>query len=455
MSDLDDLIDAARAKPSSGLLRVLVATARGGGGHAAAGGSFLAGSDPAPHDPATRDAVASFLIDQSAPAAALSWTEGQEGGLALLHARALLGLGREREARDSYVAALALFPHLRDAALDDRLATAQARTVAAGGSQARDGSEPGGNVVSITMQRRPADPRPDAAVPERDAERIGFDQIGGLDEVKSQIRRRIILPFERKGLFDRFRKRAGGGVLLYGPPGCGKTLMARATAGECGATFVPVEITDVLDKFIGESEKRVAAIFSNARAKKPTVLFFDEVEALAARRRFAENNHHAPMVSTFLNEMDGLKGDNEGLLILAATNTPWAIDTAFRRPGRFDRALFIPPPDRAAREAILRIALRDRPAEADLRLGDIAERTGGFSGADLSHVVETACDLAIERSIKTDRVAPISAADLRAAAKEVKPTTVEWLTQARNYAKFANEGGFYDDVAAFLDKHGR
>jgi SpoVK/Ycf46/Vps4 family AAA+-type ATPase len=296
--------------------------------------------------------------------------------------------------------------------------------------------------------------------PERRAEPAGrppvsFADIGGLEDVKAQIRRKIILPFEKKSLFDRFRKRAGGGVLLYGPPGCGKTLLARATATECKAKFMPVEIAEVLSMWIGESEKRLAHAFEEARMHKPSVLFFDEIEALAARRRFAEGDHKSSMVSTFLNEFDGFNSANEGVLVLAATNVPWAIDPAFRRNGRFDRSLFVPPPDRTARKAIFEIELKGRPVEGDIDTAALADKTSGYSGADITSIVETACELAIEDSLDRDKVTPISSRHLNAALKEIRPTTLEWLSQARNYARFANEGGLYDDVIAFLDRFGR
>ncbi|MCB8840834.1 26S protease regulatory subunit [Aurantimonas sp. VKM B-3413] len=447
MSDLDELIEAAGQRPSAGLLRIVIATA-GAGGQGAEIVGFLAGLAPQNYDPDLRETVARLLLDEDAAQAALAWTGGEEGALAILRARALLRLDRVGEAREGYQAALALFPQLRDAALDQSLATAQAVAAAPCGSAS-------GNVVALDPRRRAIEMASEEPAFDTGHARVDFQGIGGLDDVKNQIRRRIILPFERRGIFDRFKRRAGGGVLLYGPPGCGKTLLARATASECGASFTAVEITDVLDKWLGESEKHVAALFAEARARRPAVLFFDEVEALASRRRFSEHSYQSSMVSTFLNQMDGFKDDNDGILVLAATNTPWAIDAAFRRPGRFDRSLFVPPPDRVAREAILSIALKDRPVASALSLAGIADRTSGFSGADLVHLVETACDLAIERSIAADSVAPITGADLREALKTVKPTTGEWLTQARNYAKFANEGGFYDDVAAFLDKHAR
>jgi SpoVK/Ycf46/Vps4 family AAA+-type ATPase len=281
-----------------------------------------------------------------------------------------------------------------------------------------------------------------------------FADVGGLEEVKRDISRKIILPFKKPGLFDKFKRKAGGGVLLYGPPGCGKTMMARATAGEVGAAFISIEIAEVLDMYIGQSEKRLAAAFENARKARPAVLFFDEIEALAARRRFGHADHGASLVSTFLNEFDGINASNEGVLVLAATNVPWAIDTAFRRPGRFDRVIFIPPPDREARLAILKMALEDRPQEA-INLEPIAQATSGFSGADLVGLVEEACDFAIEESLESGEIAPIRQKHLAEAVKEKKPTTLEWLAQARNYAKYSNEGGLYDDVVAFLDKHSK
>jgi SpoVK/Ycf46/Vps4 family AAA+-type ATPase len=282
---------------------------------------------------------------------------------------------------------------------------------------------------------------------------VSFADIGGLDDVKQQIRRKIITPFEKPGLFQTFRKRAGGGVLMYGPPGCGKTMLARATAGEIKARFFSVAITDVLDKWLGESERKLAAIFEQARAQVPAVLFFDEVEALSSRSR-GNSDAGSSLVSTFLNEMDGFASRPEGLLVLAATNTPWAVDAAFRRPGRFDRTLFVPPPDLGSRKAILVSLLKDRPVAAGLDPTFIAEGTSGFSGADLSHLIETAVEMAIDES-SDDHIVPVSRRHLEGARAEVRPTTIEWLSTARNYAKYANESGLYDEVQAFLNKHSR
>ena len=244
-------------------------------------------------------------------------------------------------------------------------------------------------------------------------------------------------------------------MLLYGPPGCGKTLLARATAGEAGAAFIPVEIADVLDGRVGQSEKRLVAAFAEARSRAPSVLFFDELEALASRRHHEGRDHKSSLVSAFLGTFDGLREADEGVLVLAATNVPWSVDSAFRRPGRFDRTVFVAPPDRTARAAILQRLLAERPTDRDLDVRRIVEATGGFSGADLLHLVETAVDLAIEEDMSGTEMTSLTRRHFDKALGEVKPTTLEWLATARNYAKYANEAGLYDDVLIFLDRHAR
>jgi SpoVK/Ycf46/Vps4 family AAA+-type ATPase len=364
---------------------------------------------------------------------------------ALLSARALAALGRKDEARASYQRAVSLNPTLEDRDLLSQL-TASVRDVqpsAAGGPRLRVISND--DTAANEVDRVVAPPQPP----------LTFADVGGLEDIKKQIRKRIILPFQKPSLFERFKKKAGGGILLYGPPGCGKTLLARATAGECGATFYNIAISDILDMYIGESERKLHALFEKARQTTPAVLFFDELEALAAKRQFTREGTSAKLVSQFLAEMDGYAQNNAGVLILGATNTPWAIDPAFRRPGRFDRVLFVPPPDAVAREEILKLLLKDRPQEPHLDLGFVVKHTSTFSGADLANVVETASDAAIERSLEQGNEAPITAADLKGALQEVKPTALEWLTTARNYARYANDAGQYDEVLAFLQAHGK
>lgn len=281
-----------------------------------------------------------------------------------------------------------------------------------------------------------------------------FDDVVGLNVIKKQIHKKIILPFQKPSLFQRFRKKVGGGVLLYGPPGCGKTLLARATAGECKASFYNIEISDVLDMYIGESENKLHAIFEKARNDTPCVLFFDELEALAGKREHNRGNS-SNIVSQFLTELDGYNQNNEGVLVLASTNVPWSIDSAFLRPGRFDRMFFVPPPDREARQHILEHYLDDRPSDAAITLSSIAKKTPGYSGADLEHLIDAAADEAIDSTLASGKEVDISQQHIDTALEESRATTTEWLSTARNYARYANDGGRYDDVLEFLKKNGR
>jgi transitional endoplasmic reticulum ATPase len=441
--DLEDLIEACKAAGgSAGLLRALLRQAKESP-HPSGAITYLssvAGVSRA--DTQLHRDIARFLQLHEHSEAALAWVAGEDPVLKVERARILFALGRKPEAVACYRDAVRADPSLRDDELDKHLSVVQA--VSSGGAE----------VIDLTSRRvtRPEE-RTDlyAYAP---TEHITFASIGGLDDVKDQIRRKIILPFQKPSLYQKFRRKSGGGILLYGPPGCGKTMLARATAGECNAKFISIRIPDILDMYIGESEKRLAGAFASARADKPVVLFFDEVEAIAARRRFESNSSQASLVSTFLAELDGLDASNEGVLILAATNVPWAIDAAFRRPGRFDRVLFVPPPDEPARQEILRSHLQERPQVAALDLKAIAARTSGFSGADLAGLIEEATDMAIDESLAGDgSIAPISQSHLTQALRTRRSTTIEWLTTARNYAKYSNEGGLYDDVVDFLRKH--
>ena len=290
-----------------------------------------------------------------------------------------------------------------------------------------------------------------AALEEEPVPRTGFNDIGGMEDVIERIRMNIIYPFKNPGVFRKFNKKPGGGILLYGPPGCGKTHIARATAGECGAAFITVAITDILSKWLGESEQRLHQIFEGARHRAPAVVFLDEIDAIGVSRADA-SSAMAPLVNVLLTELDGIAAANENLMVLAATNAPWRVDSALRRPGRFDRVLFVPPPDAGAREAILKIRLRDLPAE-NLDLAKAAKLADRFSGADLRGVVERASEKAIYEEMRTGRPGKLTQRLLLDAIKESRPSTIEWLETARNYATYANRAGLYDDLVAYFEKH--
>jgi SpoVK/Ycf46/Vps4 family AAA+-type ATPase len=277
---------------------------------------------------------------------------------------------------------------------------------------------------------------------------LTFADIGGMTEVIERIRLQIIHPFRNPEVFRKFRRGAGGGILLYGPPGCGKTHIARATAGECRATFLSIAVTDVLSKWVGESERHLHDLFETARRRSPTVVFIDEIDAIGMSRHDAGASG-ASLVNVLLTELDGIASANDNLLVLAATNSPWRVDNALRRPGRFDRVLFVPPPDTAAREAILGIHLRGLPQEP-LDLGKLARKTERFSGADLRAVVTRAAEQAILTEMQTGRESRLTQRMLTETIATMRPSTTEWLETARNYASYANRSGFYDELAAYL-----
>ena len=276
-----------------------------------------------------------------------------------------------------------------------------------------------------------------------------FEDVGGMEKVKDDIRMKIIHPLKNADLFAAYGKKAGGGVLLYGPPGCGKTLMARATAGEIDAAFFSVGLHQVLDMYIGESEQKLHKIFELARKAAPAVLFFDETDALAADRRDMRQSAGRNLINQFLSELDGTQANNEGLLILGATNAPWHLDGAFLRPGRFDRIIFVPPPDAGARAEIAKIHAKGKPL-VDFDPADLAKRTDGFSGADLRAVFDQATEAALGEAMRKGSLVPVSGKMLAKAAKEVKPSTRMWFESAKNHALYANQSRFYDDVLVYL-----
>jgi len=360
---------------------------------------------------------------------------------ALLLARLHLGEGNRAAAQTHYQRALALDPTARDAGLEAELNR---------GAKPEPPVEP--EKVAVSGGGWSPDQDEDKpAVDATDLERpkLTFADLGGMESVKEEIRMKIIHPLKNPQLFKAYGKKIGGGVLLYGPPGCGKTLLSRATAGEIQANFLSIGIHQILDLYLGNSEKNLHALFELARTHAPAVLFFDEVDALAADRNDLKRSAGRTLINQFLAEMDGNVGSNDGLLILGATNAPWHLDPAFRRPGRFDRILFVPPPDEPARAAILDVMARDKPVH-QLDVTAVARKTKDFSGADLKAVFDIAIERSLVRAMREDRVIPLVTDDLLRAAKDVKPSTRAWFESAKNYAIYSNQSGFYDDVLDFL-----
>jgi SpoVK/Ycf46/Vps4 family AAA+-type ATPase len=355
-------------------------------------------------------------------------------------AQCLLALGHKDDAVAEYSAARGKDGFAPIQALEELCASAR-RSAPAKLSLLRTGPEAeansSSNVVPIARAQR---------------DRIKFDDVAGMEDLKRTVRLQIVEPFLRPGLFAKFRKRAGGGVLLYGPPGCGKTMMARAIAGECRAQFVSVGISDVLSMWYGQSEQNLAAMFDKARQSAPSVLFFDELDALAYARSKASSEHTRHVVNEFLSQLDGFAADNEGVLVLAATNMPWDVDPAMKRPGRFARQIFVAPPDEDARAAIIEIHLRDIPLEA-VDTAALARATVHYSGADVEGFVELAKEFVLEDHIARGVERSLSQADLLRAIRQSKPSTLDWLRTARNLVKYAGSDDSYGDVEDYLRKY--
>lgn len=280
-----------------------------------------------------------------------------------------------------------------------------------------------------------------------------LSDVGGMAAVKERIELSFLGPLKNPEMQAAFGKSLRGGLMLWGPPGCGKTFIARAVAGELGAKFYEVGLADVLDMWIGSSERNLRSVFDVARNNKPCVLFFDEIDALGMKRSELRGGSGAMrgVVNQLLTELDGVSSDNDGVFVLAATNHPWDVDSALLRPGRLDRSLLVLPPDQDARGAILAYHLRGRPAD-DVDVAKIAASTDGLTGADLALIVEQATEEALAASIKTGKVKPITTKALAKAAKGVKPSIGAWMETARNHATFGNVDGMYDELSTYLRK---
>jgi len=354
--------------------------------------------------------------------------DGGDPALRVDEARCLLALGREAEARARLAEARTLPGFELPPDLGRML-----------------GAEPGAapalrlvhDVGEVVQLVRPKDS-------------IRFDDVAGMHELKKVLRLQIIEPFLKPGLFQRFRKRAGGGVLLYGPPGCGKTMIARAVATECRASFVSVGISEVLSLWRGESERNLAALFEKARSEAPCVLFFDELDALAYSRSKSSSDSSRTVVNEFLAQLDGFEQNNASVLILAATNMPWDVDAAMKRPGRFSRQVFVPPPDTEARLEMLRMKLADVPCDA-LDLPGLAQRARRFSGADLDGLIDLAKEAALSDIIANDQAERrIGQRDLEEALERMSPSAADWLQTARNLVRFGGRDTGYKDVETYL-----
>ena len=298
----------------------------------------------------------------------------------------------------------------------------------------------------------------DEAVPgvwEAERPAVTLADVAGLAEVKKHLDATFLAPLRNPEMAAAFGQTAGGSLLMYGPPGCGKTFIARAIAGDLGASFIHVTLAELISKYIGDSEKAIRSVFRNARAAAPCVIFFDEFDALGGRRTSGGGGSQSMrmIVTQLLEELDGVSSANDGVYFLAATNRPWDIDPALRRPGRIDKTVLVLPPDKIARAAILEGDLEGKPTDG-VDLAQVAAATVGFSGADIAHVAKVALQQALSASMEAGSVVPVTTEALLSVASGIKPSTAPWFDQVASVLEYGVDDGTFDQLRAYRVKRG-
>jgi transitional endoplasmic reticulum ATPase len=255
---------------------------------------------------------------------------------------------------------------------------------------------------------------------------IRFADVAGLEDVKEDIRLKMIYPFQHPELAERFAIKAGGGILLYGPPGTGKTMLAKATAGEIDATFFRISPADVLSKWVGEAEQNIKKLFDAAAAEPRSIIFIDEIEALVPARRDEGSSVMQRVVPQILQGVEGFdKKAGRPILLMGATNVPWQLDPAILRPGRFDEKVYIPLPDLAGRRAMLEMYLAKRPVADDIDVDAMASRLEGYSGADIKYLCDRAATIPFLRSVASGEEGQITDAIFDDVLRDTPPSVTD------------------------------
>jgi SpoVK/Ycf46/Vps4 family AAA+-type ATPase len=274
--------------------------------------------------------------------------------------------------------------------------------------------------------------------------KTSFDMVGGLRDVKQDLKESLVVPLLRPDISEKFGIEPSKGVLLFGPPGCGKTLLMKALATELNVEMINVKCSDVMSKWYGESEGKMAELFRTAKERKPCIIFFDEVDAIAKSRDLYSADDVTPrLLSIMLSEMDGMDRAS-GLIFVGSTNKPELIDPALLRPGRFDKIIYVPPPDIEERKDVLKVHLRGKPVTGDIDVALVAKSTERFSGADLANLVKEAATAAMRRSIRSGKVSSLSMEDFQAILPRMKPSISPTMVEEYQRIKARYERKIHD-----------
>ncbi|HMB95906.1 MAG TPA: ATP-binding protein [Tepidisphaeraceae bacterium] len=282
-----------------------------------------------------------------------------------------------------------------------------------GGAEATSESESQSSASDWIIREKPA---------------LRFDDIAGLEDVKEDIRLKILYPFQHPELAEKFAIKPGGGILLYGPPGTGKTMLAKATAGEIEATFFRISAADILSKWVGEAEQNVKKLFDAAAGEPRAIIFIDEIESLVPARRDEGSSVMQRVVPQILQGMEGFDKKNiSPILFMGATNVPWQLDPAVLRPGRFDEKIYIPLPDLPARLKMLDMYLRNRPVADDVDFEALAKKLEGYSGADLKYLCDRAAVVPFMQSVATGQDGQITTEILAKTVADTPPSVTQQM----------------------------
>jgi transitional endoplasmic reticulum ATPase len=337
-------------------------------------------------------------------------------------ARAMVGLSKEAQGDELREARRQTAAKLLELARDSDKARSENRKQSANSTRQSAGEAEGtASAGQWLVKERPS---------------IRFDDVAGLEDVKQDIRLKMIYPFEHADLAAKFGIRPGGGVLLYGPPGTGKTMLAKATAGEIDAAFFRISPADVLSKWVGEAEQNVKKLFDAAAAEERSIIFIDEIEALVPARRDEGSSVMQRVVPQILQGMEGFDTKSgQPILFMGATNVPWQLDPAILRPGRFDEKVYIPLPDVEARRKMLQTYLGHRPLAGDVVIDQLAAALDGYSGADIKYLCDRAATVPFLSTVASGVEGQITAAIFHDTVRDTpRSVTVEMLAKFKQWA---------------------